>query len=55
MKESSNTGSFDKVMDSLYGKVGTEQRKEFRREAYAYCAGQIVHEARKREGLTKTA
>ena len=53
MKKSSNIGSFDEVMDSLYGKVGTEQRNEFRREAYAYCVGQIVHDARRQEGLTQ--
>ena len=53
MKKSSNIGNFDEVMDSLYGKVGTEQRNEFRREAYAYCVGQIVHDARKNEGLTQ--
>lgn len=46
-------GSFDEVLDSLYGKPGTEQRDEFRREAFAYCVGAIVHDARKREGLTQ--
>jgi len=54
MQKKDNIGSFDEVMDSLYGKVGTEQRNEFRREAYAYCVGQIVHDARKHEGLTQS-
>mgnify|MGYP002627342592 CR=1 FL=1 len=53
MQARNDIGSFDEVLDELYGKVGTEQRNEFRREAYAYCVGQIVHDARKREGLTQ--
>ena len=54
MQKKSDIGSFDEIMDSLYGKPGTVQRKEFRKEAYAYCVGQIVHDARKREGITQT-
>ena len=46
-------GSFDEVLDSLYGAPGTPERNEFRREAYAYCVGSIVHDARKREGMTQ--
>ena len=53
MQEKSNIGSFDEVMDTLYGKVGSEQRTEFRKEAYAYCVGKIVQEARKNEGITQ--
>jgi DNA-binding XRE family transcriptional regulator len=40
-------------MDNLYGKVGTPERDAFRREAYAYCLGQIVHDARKDEKITQ--
>lgn len=36
-KNNSNIGDFDSVLISLYGKPGTPKRKEFRREAYAYC------------------
>jgi DNA-binding XRE family transcriptional regulator len=54
MKKKGNIGSMDEILDSLYGKPGTEQRNEFRREAYAYCVGQIVHDARKREGMTQS-
>ena len=53
MQKKGNIGDFDEVLDSLYGKPGTEQRNEFRKEAYAYCVGQIVHEARKKEGVTQ--
>lgn len=30
-------GSFDQVLDAMFGKGGTPERTEFRREAYAYC------------------
>jgi DNA-binding XRE family transcriptional regulator len=40
-------------MDGLYGKVGTPERNEFRREAYAYCMGQIIHDARTSEKITQ--
>lgn len=29
----------DAIIDSLYGKVGTPERSEFRRKAYVYCMG----------------
>ena len=40
-------------MDKLFGKVGTPEREEFRREAYAYCVGQIIHDVRKSEKITQ--
>ena len=39
----------DTLMDERFGKVGTPEREAFRKEAYAYCVGQIISEARKRE------
>lgn len=45
--------SFDDVMDSLLGAPGTAERTQFRREAYAYCVGTIIHDARKRDGITQ--
>jgi DNA-binding XRE family transcriptional regulator len=45
--------SVDDIMDNLYGKVGTPEREQFRREAYAYCMGQIIHDARKTEKITQ--
>ena len=38
----------------LYGAVGTPERDEFRKEAAAYCVGQIISDARKHEGMTQT-
>ena len=52
-KKDNNIGDFDQVLNSLYGEVGSAQREEFRREAYAYCVGSIIHEARKRAGITQ--
>lgn len=46
-------GDFDKVLDSLYGAPGSPERDEFRREAYSYCVGSIIHDARKREKMTQ--
>lgn len=44
----------DAMMDAEFGKVGTPEREEFRREAYAYCIGKVIHEARKKEGMTQS-
>ena len=41
-------------LDNLYGKVGTPEREQFRREAYAYYMGQIIHDARKKEKITQS-
>jgi len=45
--------SIDDMMDELYGKVGSPEREQFRREAYAYCMGQVIHDARKSEKRTQ--
>ena len=45
--------SVDDVMDAKYGKVGTPEREQFRREAYAYYMGQILQDARKSEKITQ--
>jgi DNA-binding XRE family transcriptional regulator len=44
---------YDDVLDSKYGKVGTPEREAFRREAYAYCMGQVIRDARKTEKITQ--
>jgi DNA-binding XRE family transcriptional regulator len=46
--------NIDDVMDTKYGKVGTPEREAFRREAYAYCMGRIIHDARKTEKITQS-
>jgi DNA-binding XRE family transcriptional regulator len=40
-------------MNELYGNVGTPEREAFRREAYAYCMGKVIHDARKNEKITQ--
>ncbi len=45
--------SVDDIMDAKYGKVGSPERDEFRREAYAWYMGQILHDARKSEKITQ--
>lgn len=45
--------SMDAVMDELYGKVGTPEREQFRKEAYTYYMGQILQQARKSEKITQ--
>lgn len=44
----------DAWMDEQYGKVGTPKREEFRREAYSYCVGQLISDARKQEKMTQS-
>lgn len=46
---SKNIYDVDAWMDEQYGKVGSPECEDFRKEAYAYCVGQIVHNARKQE------
>jgi len=40
-------------MDSLFGKIGSPEREQFRREAYNYYMGQIIHDIRKSEKITQ--
>lgn len=54
MKERSDIGSFDAILDEKYGKEGTPEREEFEQEAYAYCVGQIISDARKQEKITQS-
>ena len=44
MQANPKIGSMDAVLDKLYGKVGSPEREEFRKEAYSYCVGQIISE-----------
>ncbi len=53
MRAKNNITDISAEMDKLYGKVGTSEREQFRREAYAYCMGQIIHDARKSEKVTQ--
>jgi DNA-binding XRE family transcriptional regulator len=51
--KNNNLTSVDDIMDAKFGKVGTPEREAFRKEAYIYYMGQIVHDARKSANLTQ--
>ena len=53
-KRESNIVDIDQMMNERFGAVGTESRNEFRKEAYNYCVGQLILEARKQESMTQT-
>lgn len=41
------------MMNERHRKVGTPEREAFSKEAYAYCVGQIISDARKCEKVTQ--
>lgn len=53
-KKTNNLIDIDEVMNSRFGAVGSESRNEFRKEAYNYCVGQMICEARKHESITQS-
>ncbi|MCQ2175018.1 MAG: helix-turn-helix domain-containing protein [Bacteroidales bacterium] len=53
-KRESNIVDIDAMMNERFGAVGSESRNEFRKEAYNYCVGQLILEARKQESMTQT-
>lgn len=53
-KKTNNLIDIDAVMDSKFGIVGSESRSEFRKEAYNYCVGQMICDARKHESITQS-
>jgi len=53
-KKESNIIDIDQMMDERFGAIGTESRNEFRKEAYNYCVGQLIQEARKQESMTQS-
>ena len=54
MEAKQQIGSVDAILDRDYGKEGTPEREAFRKEAYAYCVGQIILDARKQEHMTQS-
>lgn len=45
--------SYDTILDERYGAVGTPERENFRKEAYAYYMGQVIREARREEKIVR--
>lgn len=54
MQANPDVHSMDAVLDKLYGEVGSPEREVFRQEAYSYCIGQLIQEARKQEKITQS-
>jgi DNA-binding XRE family transcriptional regulator len=46
--------NIDEIMDAKFGKVGTLERYQFRKDAHAFLMGQIIHDVRKNEKITQT-
>ena len=55
MQDRNDIMSVEALMDERYAKVGTPEREAFRKEASAYCVGQIISDARHRETVTQQA
>jgi DNA-binding XRE family transcriptional regulator len=53
MNTKSKIRSISKELDDFYGKEGSPEREAFRREAYAYCMGQVIRDERKKEKITQ--
>lgn len=45
---------YDAIMNEKYGKVGTPERTEFRKKAYAFYMGQVIRDARKEEKISQS-
>lgn len=54
MKKTNDIIDIDQLMNDKFGQVGSSERNEFRKEAYNYCVGQMIFEARKKEKMTQS-
>ena len=54
MPINSNLNSYDAILNERYGKPGSPERDQFRREAYAYCMGQEIASVRKKEKMSQS-
>jgi len=52
--QKNNIIDIDALMDKEFGQIGTPERTEFRRKAYAYYVGQIIRDARKNEKISQS-
>ena len=53
-KERSDIYNVSELIDERFGKKGTKTRAEAEERAYAFYAGQIIGEARKRAKISQT-
>ena len=53
MREKNQIKSFDKVLDSKYGRIGTKKRAKAEEAAYSYYSGLLLKQARKEKNITQ--
>jgi len=52
-KKETSIVDIDQMMNERFGVIGSESRNEFRKDAYNYCVGQLILEARRQESMTQ--
>ncbi len=53
MRDFKEIRSFDELIDSKYGKIGTSKRTEFEYKAKAFMIGELLKDARKQAKMTQ--
>ena len=53
MKKIKEATTFDELLDTKYGKLGTPARDEFEQNSKAFIIGELIKEARKHAHLTQ--
>ena len=53
MKTIQEATTFDELLDTKYGKIGTQKRDEFEIKSKAFVVGEMIKEARKEAHLTQ--
>ena len=53
MTDLKNIKTFDELLDSKYGKIGSPKRDQFHENAKKYIIGEMIREARRQAKLTQ--
>ena len=53
MTDLKNIKTFDELLDSKYGKIGSAKRDQFHEDAKKYIIGEMIREARQQAKLTQ--
>ena len=53
MKQTKDARTFDELLETKYGKLGTPERDEFEVKAKAFIVGEMIKEARKEAHMTQ--
>lgn len=54
MKTNDTVNDFEKLLDKTFGEIGTPKRDTLETEAQSFCVAQMIHAARKQEGITQS-